>query len=115
MARRVARPSAAWPTSKRPWPTGADVGQDEHVYEEYALVDGAGRLQIPPDMRAEIGIRQRVTLEAADGCVVIRPVDGGQDYATASEARQADDQPMPAARDTGLSSLWPWLRSRKRS
>ena len=27
-----------------------------HVYEEFVVVDGAGRLQIPPDLRAEFGM-----------------------------------------------------------
>lgn len=44
------------------------------VYEEYVVVDNAGRLQIPPDLREASGIGDRVTLEATDEGVLIRPV-----------------------------------------
>lgn len=44
------------------------------VYEEYVVVDNAGRLQIPPDLREASGIGDRVTLEATEEGVLIRPV-----------------------------------------
>jgi len=46
------------------------------VYEEYVVVDGAGRLQLPPNLRAELSIVDRVTLERVEGGLVIRPPAG---------------------------------------
>jgi len=70
--------------------------QVAHVYEEFVMVDGAGRLQIPPDLRSEMSIGDRVTLERADGGILIRPVAGagpalvagGQDPAETEDAGQ---------------------------
>ena len=45
-------------------------------YDELVVVDSAGRLQIPPDLREAAGIGDRVTLEATDEGVLIRPADG---------------------------------------
>lgn len=45
-----------------------------HTFEEYVVVDAAGRLQIPPDLRQEANIGDRVTLEAMEQGVLIRPV-----------------------------------------
>ncbi|MBK7897846.1 MAG: ATP-binding cassette domain-containing protein [Anaerolineaceae bacterium] len=44
-------------------------------YDELVVVDSAGRLQIPPELREATGIGDRVTLEATDGGVLIRPAD----------------------------------------
>jgi AbrB family looped-hinge helix DNA binding protein len=52
-----------------------DASAAMHIYEEFVVVDGAGRLQIPPDLREELGISDRVTLERTDGGILIRPVD----------------------------------------
>jgi bifunctional DNA-binding transcriptional regulator/antitoxin component of YhaV-PrlF toxin-antitoxin module len=49
-----------------------------HIYEEYVVVDAAGRLQIPPDLREELGIGNRVTLEKVEGGVIIWPAAGVQ-------------------------------------
>jgi putative ABC transport system ATP-binding protein len=48
--------------------------QDTHFYEEYVVVDAAGRLQIPPNLREELGIGGRVTLEEMEDGIFIRPV-----------------------------------------
>ncbi len=48
----------------------------DHHYEEYVVVDGAGRLQIPPDLREEVGIGDRVTLAATEEGILIKPVQG---------------------------------------
>jgi ABC-type lipoprotein export system ATPase subunit len=81
-----------------------------HIYEEFVVVDGAGRLQIPPDLRADLEISDRVTLERADGGILIRPVAGSRELAagrqTAGAGTEAGDEASPArhARWTG------WLK-----
>jgi putative ABC transport system ATP-binding protein len=77
------------------------------VYEEYVVVDGAGRLQIPPDLREEMDIGDRVTLEKADGGILIRPVAGLQPIV--SPVQQVSDlleDQQPPSRRTGLGG---WL------
>ncbi|MBX3055366.1 MAG: ATP-binding cassette domain-containing protein [Anaerolineae bacterium] len=50
-----------------------------HTFEEYVVVDAAGRLQIPPDLRQEANIGDRVTLEAMEQGVLIRPIKESDD------------------------------------
>jgi len=71
-----------------------------HVYEEFVVVDGAGRLQIPPDLRAELDIGERVTLERTDDGILIRPAAGaGPAALPASQASaSAEDGPEPSHR-----------------
>ncbi len=47
----------------------------EAVFDEYVMVDGVGRLQIPPDIREKIGLSDRVTISMTeDGGVLVKPV-----------------------------------------
>lgn len=108
--RRVADVEAA--LASRLGHPGAETAADHvHAYEEFVVVDGAGRLQIPPDLRAEVGIGSRVTLERSGGGILIRPVDGPQPSGTAA-ARAGDggdDGPLPAPRP-GLRGRLRWPR-----
>ncbi|MBK8902938.1 MAG: ATP-binding cassette domain-containing protein [Anaerolineaceae bacterium] len=67
------------------------------VYEEYVVVDNAGRLQIPPDLREAHGIGDRVTLEATEEGVLIRPVSGkngrGEETAVTPDEKQSSQEP----------------------
>ncbi|MBN1318020.1 MAG: hypothetical protein JXA42_21235, partial [Anaerolineales bacterium] len=64
------------------------------VFEEYVVVDEAGRLQIPPELRNEMAIGSRVTLEKTDQGLVIRPVEGVKPIVTpdGSKAESLDDE-----------------------
>ena len=70
---------------------------DNHFYEEYVVVDAAGRLQIPADMCERTGIGSRVILEEGEDGIFIRPVAGiqpivspnGQTAATIDEQHAA--------------------------
>lgn len=53
---------------------GLQDGVPLHAFEEYVVVDAAGRLQIPPDLREKVGIGERVTLEPLDNGILIKPV-----------------------------------------
>jgi ABC-type lipoprotein export system ATPase subunit/bifunctional DNA-binding transcriptional regulator/antitoxin component of YhaV-PrlF toxin-antitoxin module len=61
-----------------PLPAGAHdsavaSAPQEHI--ELTVVDSAGRLQIPKDLRQQFGIRHRVRLDATPEGVLIRPVE----------------------------------------
>lgn len=45
----------------------------EEVYSEYVVVDSAGRLQIPEDLRGEYHVAGRVFLERHPDGILIRP------------------------------------------
>jgi AbrB family looped-hinge helix DNA binding protein len=82
-------------------------------FEEYVVVDAAGRLQIPPDLREELGIGGRVTLEKTeDGGILIYPVVGMQPIITSQNRQDADslDGQPPSPRRAGLGR---WLRRNK--
>jgi ABC-type lipoprotein export system ATPase subunit/bifunctional DNA-binding transcriptional regulator/antitoxin component of YhaV-PrlF toxin-antitoxin module len=53
----------------------------EHItLQEFVVLDSAGRLQIPKELRDELGIGKRAQLEMGDNCIIIRPVLGqGED------------------------------------
>lgn len=85
-----------------------------HVYDEYVVVDAAGRLQLPHDLREELGITDRVTLERTDGGILIRPAAGLQPVVSAERRivlEPGDDRPPSAAR----ALLSAWLRRTKRT
>jgi ABC-type lipoprotein export system ATPase subunit len=83
-----------------------------HVFEEFVVVDGAGRLQIPPDLRAEMDIGDRVTLERADDGILIRPAAGaGLSLAPAKEGSDVTEDEQAPSRRTRLEG---WLRRTRR-
>lgn len=52
----------------------------EHVsFKEYVVLDTAGRLQIPKELREELGIGKRAYLEMGENSIIIRPVEGEGD------------------------------------
>lgn len=51
------------------------AAQSAPLFEEYVVVDGAGRLQIPPHLRERRGIGGRVTVELADDGILIKPAN----------------------------------------
>jgi putative ABC transport system ATP-binding protein len=81
-----------------------------HVYDEYVMVDAAGRLQLPPNLRAELGISERVTLERADGGILIRPAAGLQPIVSPEAGRPASDSDDGRPSSSGRAKLGGWLR-----
>jgi putative ABC transport system ATP-binding protein len=80
---RVARKTAA--PASAPVPAASETGLGEHdaevtddTYSEYVVVDSAGRLQIPQDLREEYRIAGRVLLERHPDGILIQPEDGGE-------------------------------------
>jgi putative ABC transport system ATP-binding protein len=52
------------------------------TFQEFVVLDSAGRLQIPKEIRDQLGIRKRAELEMKGGEIVIRPVAGQENEAT---------------------------------
>jgi ABC-type lipoprotein export system ATPase subunit len=90
----------------------AQGAPSSHIYEEYVVVDGAGRLQIPPDLRAEMDIGDRVTLERVEDGIMIRPVTGADSSLSATDrtADSTEDEQAPSRR----TRLEGWLKRVRR-
>lgn len=54
----------------------AEASRPATPFEEYIVVDAAGRLQLPEDIIEEAGIGRRVTVERAEKGVLLRPAAG---------------------------------------
>jgi len=89
---------------------GALPEEVSHHFEEYVVVDGAGRLQIPPDLREEVGIGDRVTLAATEEGILIKPVRGsnGQTAVTAALADSAEEGEREETADSSPITLTGW-------
>ncbi len=53
----------------------AETGHETVVAREYAMLDRAGRLQLPADYTAALGMRDRVALELESDHIAVRPDD----------------------------------------
>ncbi|RJK96036.1 ABC transporter ATP-binding protein [Vallicoccus soli] len=54
-------------------------GQERLVATEYAVLDRAGRLQLPREFTEALGLRERVRLELGPDHIVVRPDERGGD------------------------------------
>lgn len=62
--------------------------QASPVFDEYVVVDAAGRLQVPPEILEKASIGDRATLELSDTGVLIKPVKGHQAARTTNNEYQ---------------------------
>jgi ABC-type lipoprotein export system ATPase subunit len=53
-------------------------GHTEHVFEELMMLDSAGRLQVPKEVRERYGIGDRVRMEETADGLLLRPVVGAE-------------------------------------
>ena len=51
--------------------------KEEVTFQEFVVLDSAGRLQVPKEFLENLGIGKRAQLEMGEECIMIRPVDGG--------------------------------------
>ncbi|MEU1869448.1 putative ABC transport system ATP-binding protein [Streptomyces ambofaciens] len=58
----------------------AETGHETVVAREYAMLDRAGRLQLPADYTAALGMRERVALELESDHIAVRPDDSGAQH-----------------------------------
>jgi ABC-type lipoprotein export system ATPase subunit/bifunctional DNA-binding transcriptional regulator/antitoxin component of YhaV-PrlF toxin-antitoxin module len=91
---------------------------DEHHLVELAVVDAAGRLQIPREYLEQFNIRRRVQVELTEDGILIRPPareHHNPDHASASSS--SEQEPAEAEREvrdvsSSLLKVWQRLRSR---
>jgi putative ABC transport system ATP-binding protein len=95
-------------------PAGEDGAlQEEHeAFQEYVVLDSAGRLQVPREYLERFGIGDRVTLEVADEGILIRPVAGRKAAVAPLLAGLSTEEP-PATRRKFLRGLWARVRRKR--
>lgn len=91
-------------------PLGGSIPQDETSFDEYVVVDGVGRLQIPPEIRERIGLGGRVTLSVTeDGGVMVKPV-----HANGSSANSAVTPAVTEEKPAQQKGIGRWLKKLRR-
>jgi putative ABC transport system ATP-binding protein len=89
---------------------------DEHHLIELAVVDAAGRLQIPREYLEQFNIRRRVQVELTEEGILIRPP--AREHPSHAQAASSSEQgPAEAEREamevsSRLSKVWQSLKSR---
>jgi ABC-type lipoprotein export system ATPase subunit len=86
---------------------------EEHHLVELAVVDAAGRLQIPREYLEQLDIRRRVQVELTEAGILIRPPerDHSHDH-LASYGEVESMTPESEESSSALSRIWQRLRSR---
>lgn len=87
--------------------TAGEAGEpdgDEH-FEELLVLDSAGRLQVPKQLREELGIRDRVRAEVIDGGLLLRPLEPGEQVPDNHAAAAQEDGPVRPGRRSWLARL----------
>ncbi|HMP40379.1 MAG TPA: ATP-binding cassette domain-containing protein, partial [Roseiflexaceae bacterium] len=79
---------------------------DEHHFEELVMLDSAGRLQVPKEIRERYGIGDRIRLEETSDGLILRPVAGAEPPVK----RLTEPDEPPAAKPRGIQRLLNTLR-----
>lgn len=87
-----------------------DGAAREHVFEELVMLDSAGRLQIPKEIRERYNIGDRIRMEETPEGLVLRPVV----QATPSVKRLTEPDEPPPEKPRGIKK-WMSLLQRRRS
>src|SRR5690349_19841980 len=87
---------------------------EEHHLVELAVVDAAGRLQLPREYLEQFNIRRRVQVELTEQGILIRPPE--KEHSSHDTVIPSDDQETTASEvvevSGGLSKMWQGLKSR---
>jgi len=87
---------------------------DEHHLVELAVVDAAGRLQIPREYLEQFNIRRRVQVELTEQGILIRPPE--QEHHNPehviSSGDQLSEEPATVEISSRFSRAWQSLKSR---
>ena len=87
-------------------PGEEEPGEEEAAYQEYIVLDSAGRLQVPREYLEQLGIGDRVILDMMEEGILIRPVVGREAAVAPLVAGLEDEEPSPPRR-RGLRRWWP--------
>jgi putative ABC transport system ATP-binding protein len=83
----------------------AETPVHEDHFEEYAVLDSAGRLQLPKEMREQYGIKERARLEPAEEGILVKAVERqATEQVAANGGQAAVDKPAPERK--GLKGLF---------
>ena len=87
---------------------------DEHHLVELAVLDSAGRLQIPREYLEQFHIKRRVQLEMTDEGILIRPPEGNHHSHDSglSSGEQAQVESEVSRSPSSWSKLWQSIKSR---
>ncbi len=89
-------------------------GSEEHHLVELAVVDAAGRLQIPREYLEQFNIRRRVQVELTEAGILIRPPErehpSHEQVPSASEQEPAESEPVEVS--SSLLKMWQSLKAR---
>jgi ABC-type glutathione transport system ATPase component len=90
------------------------AGSEEHHLVELAVVDAAGRLQLPREYLEQFHIRRRVQVELTNEGILIRPPE--KEHPSHDPASSAGEQEPAEVEPTEVSSpllkIWESLKSR---
>jgi ABC-type lipoprotein export system ATPase subunit/bifunctional DNA-binding transcriptional regulator/antitoxin component of YhaV-PrlF toxin-antitoxin module len=88
---------------------------EEHHLVELAVVDAAGRLQIPREYLEQFNIRRRVQVELTDHGILIRPPEKehpSHDHSSVSLPGELESTVAEVRDSSGLLKAWQSLKSR---
>jgi putative ABC transport system ATP-binding protein len=83
--------------------------QDQHVFEELMMLDQAGRLQVPKEIREKYGIGNRIRLEETPDGLLLRPVEGEEEPVK----RLTEPDAPPEDKPKGIKKLLGALQKRR--
>ncbi len=90
--------------TEQPESDGTEV---EHAFEELLMLDSAGRLQVPKELRERYGIGDRIHIEETAEGLLLRPVVGAEPV-----KRLAEPDAPPPPKATRLGRLLNTVRRR---
>jgi len=95
--------------------TGSDIAPCNRHHVELAVLDAAGRLQIPREYLEEFEIKRRVLIETTADGILIRKPDGnhqGEHGTSSSEQVEADAKREALQTPSSWSKMWQSVKSR---
>lgn len=84
--------------------------KSEETFEEFVLLDSAGRLQVPREYLEQFNIQDRVLLEAVEDGILIRPAVGGKTKSKSPAKVEVSTPEISQAKSPGLRNWWQRLR-----
>lgn len=83
-----------------------DQGQADDLYEEYLMLDSAGRLQIPQEYLEQFSIKGRVVLDITDEGILLRPTHHLNDVRSAEQLAEEIAHERKSGGLLGFLSRW---------